>query len=118
MAQEMNDSPTEFLRSDVGGERTLAIIGEVDLAVKTQLNLELADLLAEAHSPALVDLSRVTFMDSTGLNAFCDADREGRALGVPLVLIGVPDGVRRVLDITGLWDHFEHRDKPIEPGQS
>ena len=64
MAEETNDSLTEFFRSDVGGERTLAIVGEVDLSVKTKLNRELADLLAEAHSPALLDLSGVTFIRS------------------------------------------------------
>jgi anti-anti-sigma factor len=114
MGDETNESPTEFLRSDVGGERTLAIVGDVDLAVKTDLDSELADLLAEAHSPALVDLSRVTFMDSTGLNALCGAQRAGRALGTPLVLVAVPEQVRRLLELTGLWDHFEHRDDLLQ----
>ena len=52
------------------------------------------------------------------LNALCSAERQGRAVGTPLVLVAVADPVRRVLELTSLWDHFEHRDNAAEPGQS
>jgi anti-sigma B factor antagonist len=48
---------------DVGGTTVVAVTGEVDIATTPQLRSALQD----AAEPLVVDLSGVTFMDSTGL---------------------------------------------------
>ena len=96
--------PTRFTRTDRDGERTLTIVGEIDIATKTELDLELADLLAEAHSPACVDLGGVSFMDSTAINALLLARRAGVENGTPLVVTAASVPARRVLEICGVWE--------------
>ncbi len=93
-----------FQRFDRANGRTLAVAGELDLAVGTQFADELTLLVAEAHSPAFVDLSGCTFMDSTGINALLTAREHGAAHGVPLVVAAASPACRRVLEVCGVWD--------------
>jgi anti-anti-sigma factor len=96
-----------FERSDRVSWRTLAIDGEIDMGVAAQLSGELTALLLEAHSPAFVDLSGVTFMDSTGIHALLVARRAGAAAGTPVVLVAPSRSCRSVLRASGVWDLFE-----------
>jgi anti-sigma B factor antagonist len=48
---------------DVGGTTVVAVTGELDIATTPQLRAALQD----AAEPLVVDLTSVTFMDSTGL---------------------------------------------------
>lgn len=96
-----------FQRSDRENGRTLAVDGEIDLAVGTRFSDELALLVAEAHSPAFVDLSACTFMDSTGINALLTAAESGAAAGVPLVVSAASPACRRVLEVCGVWDMLQ-----------
>jgi anti-anti-sigma factor len=72
--------------------------GELDMASVPQL--EVGDLDAVKAGPLNFDLSDLTFMDSTGLRAslhVAKALQSGR-----LILHGVQNEVRKVLDISGL----------------
>lgn len=93
-----------FSRSDRDGERTLTIVGDIDMATKTELEFELANLVTEAHSPACVDLRGVSFMDTTAINALLGARRSGGAVGIPLVVTAASRPAQRVLEICGVWD--------------
>jgi anti-sigma B factor antagonist len=80
--------------------------GEIDMAVAEQFQTELLTLIDHSKSPAFVDLSDVTFMDSTGVNALAAARRRAVESDVELVLIDPSRPVRLVLEATGLWAHF------------
>src|SRR5438552_1863783 len=72
--------------------------GKLDTASVPQL--EVGILEAVKAGPLNFDLSDLTFMDSTGLNAFL---RVAKALQSGcLILHGVQNEVRRVFDISGL----------------
>ena len=79
-----------------GTTEALRLEGEIDLAV--------ADQLAEALSTSIaggttaVDVSGVTFIDSTGLKVLLSAANALDGQG-PLVLLRPSSAVRRVLDI-------------------
>lgn len=96
-----------FKRFDRANGRTLAVDGEIDLAVGAEFTDELTLLVAEAHSPAFVDLSGCTFMDSTGINALLDAAEFGAEAGVPLVVVAASPPCRRVLEVCGVWDMLQ-----------
>jgi anti-anti-sigma factor len=83
-------------------ERTGAIrlSGELDLSTAVELEEVLRDAV-EDGGPILVDLSEVTFMDSTGIHAFLGAAVSLRGRGC-LILHGERDRVRRVLDLIKL----------------
>lgn len=99
-----------FERSDQQRGRTLAIAGEVDLAVVAEMDSELAALLAEADASAFVDLSGVSFMDAIGIHALLRATDAGGAVGKSVVLVAPSRPCRRVFDASGTSDLFDVTD--------
>jgi anti-sigma B factor antagonist len=63
----------------------------------------------EASSPAtlVVDLSKLTFLDSTGLRCIVTADERARSEGRRIVIVRGPDAVQRVFAITRLEERLE-----------
>lgn len=107
----MSGSPqVSFERRDVEGDRTLFVRGELDMANANEFRAQLADAMRESHSPTVVDLSAVAFMDSTGINVLCDAHDEASSFGSELLLIAPSPPCRRVFEILGLTNHFDIRD--------
>ncbi len=96
-----------FQRGDRDGFRTLTVGGEIDLATASAFEAELDAVIAEAHSPADVDLSGVTFIDSSGLHALIRARKRVVGTGVRLVLVNPSDACRQVLEITDTAQLFE-----------
>lgn len=80
--------------------RLVELSGEADM---TSLHLkEVLDAEVAAGPPLLVvDLSRLTFMDSWALRTILAAARELRLAGGTLALAGPSQGVRRVLELSG-----------------
>jgi anti-sigma B factor antagonist len=103
----MHADRASFERRERDGHRTLVVSGEVDLATAPRFLDQLIAVAAEAHSPALVDLSAVTFLDSSGLTALVDARRSFEDTDVSLVLVNPSPACRRVLEITGIDKLFE-----------
>jgi anti-anti-sigma factor len=103
----MNTDQASFERRERHGHSTLIASGEIDLATAPTFRQELLAVAAQAHSPALVDLSAVTFLDSSGLNALVDARGSLEDTDVSLVLLNPSTVCRRVLEITGIDKLFE-----------
>lgn len=80
----------------------LRLIGELDLATVRYLK-EACDGL-EGEGPVTLDLSEVTFVDSTGLHALVLYARENNAHG-PLILANPSGFVLRVMQIMKLDGH-------------
>jgi anti-anti-sigma factor len=102
------------------GEATcvLTLGGEADLAVAADIvKLGTAALQQQRTNAVVVDLSGVTFMDATSLGALIELRNAADKLGKPLRLHGIPPRVQRLLDLTGLSDHFAssgQADSPIQ----
>jgi anti-sigma B factor antagonist len=87
---------------DHGEITILTVEGELDLAAVPAFEAEL-HTLASAHRVRLViDLRKLTFCDSTGLDAFVRANQACAKEGGWLRLAAPQGSVRRVLEITGL----------------
>ena len=54
-----------------------------------------------------MDLSKLTFLDSTGLRCIVTADERARAEGRRIVIVRGPDAVQRVFAITRLEERLE-----------
>jgi len=85
----------------------MSVAGEIDLYTAPRLHGELATALA-GGGPAMivVDMSRVEFCDSTGMNVLLAAHRRAREGGGDLQLAGPRPAVRKVLQLTGLETVF------------
>ena len=99
---------TVDLLSDARGV-AVKLDGELDLATVPELDRHLARIEVTEVSRVLIDLSGVTFMDSTGLTAFIAA--RNRLKGDDSIVLTRPrPNVLRVFEITGLdnwiveWD--------------
>lgn len=79
---------------------SIRLSGELDMSSAPELDRVL-EAAAEPGGAILVDLSELTFMDSTGINAFLKAALSLSGRGC-LVLHGEQDRVRRVLDLVGV----------------
>lgn len=83
---------------DPGG-RSVRLEGEFDLANAPEVAAAIADLSGDGSAD--VDLSGVTFMDTSGLHALVQG---ARSLGedTPVVLVDPPSRVVRLMEIVGV----------------
>ena len=88
----------------------LEVDGEIDVSsAPGMLDSVLCAALADDHRQVVVDLRRVTFIDSTGLAAVLETNRRLRDQGVHLVLVRPSGIVRRLFEMTGLDDVVDLR---------
>ena len=102
------DEQASFGRADEPGSPCLVVAGEIDLAVAGQFASAVNDLLAAADGVAVIDLTGVTFFNSTGIGVLVDAATGATRRGVALT-VRPSDYVRRTLEITGLTGTFDLR---------
>jgi anti-anti-sigma factor len=81
--------------------------GELDLSSVNKVHDELRRVEADAPRVVLLDLSKLTFLDSTGLRCLVTADQRARDEGRRLVLVRGPDPVQRVFSITRLEERLD-----------
>jgi anti-sigma B factor antagonist len=88
---------------DRDDETTLYAFGDVDIVSRDAFTEALVALVDRNRERAVVDLSDVTFMDSSGIHALLVA--RGHAENAGRTLVVRPSApVRRVLSVTGLLD--------------
>lgn len=80
--------------------------GELDVFSSPRLREMLLDLVEEGGLHLVVDLSDVTFLDSTGLGVLVGIYHRLRARGGSLTFGGANDRVRRVFHVTQLTKIF------------
>jgi anti-sigma B factor antagonist len=86
----------------VGGDATLHTVflrGELDGTVAVDVVRRFRQM---AESTVVVDLRELTFIDGSGVNAFCRARHESEERGQTLIFRGAGESVRRVFTIMGL----------------
>jgi anti-anti-sigma factor len=86
----------------VGGITIAELTGELDIATAPPLLEQLLGMLRPGSSRLVVDLSKVSFCDASGLAVLVSAARRAGLLGGFLRLAAVSPATGRVLHITGL----------------
>jgi anti-sigma B factor antagonist len=84
----------------------LAVEGELDLASAPSLKWALEDVQSNHSHHVVVDMSHVTFIDSTALGVLVGAQRALDA-GVRLAIACSEENVLRIFELTGLDGMFE-----------
>jgi anti-anti-sigma factor len=79
----------------------VALGGDLDMAAVRMLDTNLARVEQDGITAIVLDLRDLRFVDSSGLHAFLQAKRRSEANGHQLVLVGVPETMRRLLELTG-----------------
>jgi anti-sigma B factor antagonist len=80
-------------------------VGELDMISAPLLEGLVAEVVRRARAKRLlIDLGDVTFLDAAGLSALGACHRDALELGTDLRISAARGIVRRVLDLTGMWD--------------
>ncbi len=85
----------------------VSLVGELDLSTVAKVQEELRRVEASAPATLVMDLSKLTFLDSTGLRCIVTADERARDEGRRMVIVRGPDAVQRVFSITKLDDRLD-----------
>ena len=95
----------EFSLQTIGPIRGCAVLqvaGEVDVYTAPMLREQIRELAAMGAVHLIADLSRVDFLDSTGLGALVGGLRRLRQAGGSLALVISTPRILRIFQITGL----------------
>ena len=84
----------------------LPLEGEIDLHVAPGIAASLKAMLADKPPQFVVDLSRVSYIDSSGLAVLIEAMQNVNAYGGKFGLAGLQDGVRPIFEIARLDQVF------------
>lgn len=85
------------------GLPVLVITGELDLATAPDVREAIRSTFLATGDRIVLDMSRVTFIDSTGIRTVLEAQQHATAT---LVLVAPSAPVTRVLDVTRLRGRF------------
>jgi anti-sigma B factor antagonist len=83
---------------------TLVLTGELDIASAVDLQYFVARACAQGARKIVLDLTRLSFMDSTGLRAILASHSVCRDHGAELILTPAQANVERVFEIAGVVD--------------
>ena len=95
------------IRSERQGDTCrVSPVGELDIASAGKLERELAAAAAGDAATIVLDLSGLTFIDSTGLRIVLDFNERCGGQGGRLAIVAGTPAVDRLLDIVGLRDRL------------
>ena len=99
----MDDEQLSVTTTRDGERAVIALAGELDVNTAPQVADELAQLTGgEPLTSVVIDVSRLTFLDSTGLRVILAGRESLQGAGATLALDGASGVVERVLEMTGL----------------
>jgi anti-anti-sigma factor len=112
--------PRERVEADMGeafkvatdngdGYVLVSVVGELDVATAPQLRNHLNKALGGGRQTAVLDLTGVTFVDSTALGVLIEANKLCDANGGTMRIAASESRVLKVFEITGLTELFDIR---------
>jgi anti-anti-sigma factor len=111
--------PRSFEVQDIvsDGRHRLVLSGELDLAPAAELEEMLLRLCADGTKEITVDLSKLSFMGSTGLRLVLLAKELCEQNGCGFLLVSGPPNIQRMFELTGLLHllPFQPEDSSITP---
>jgi anti-sigma B factor antagonist len=105
----MSDEAPAELTVDVmseGGTTVLVVCGELDAYSAPTLDAAVERILAQGADRLVLDLGGVGFIDSSGLRSMIRARKQIGEEPTSLQIRNPQPSTVRLLDITGLTDHF------------
>jgi anti-sigma B factor antagonist len=104
-----------------GRDQTLVLTGELELGSAASLQAAIARVCDGAPASLTIDLSKLMFIDSTGLAAIILASKICERDGYDFWLVPGPRAVQRLFEITGLIDvlpFHTHNSAPDEASET
>jgi anti-sigma B factor antagonist len=97
------------------GCHKLILDGDLDISSGPELKAIIVRLCEEGTERLTIDLSKLTFMDSTGLHAIISASQLCAKHGSGFSVTSAPLAVQRIFEICGLAEQpwFQGEDSPV-----
>ena len=89
-----------------GGSTILSPQGDVDMSRAPSFREHVRQAQQAKPSRVVIDMGQVEYMDSSGLATLVEAMRNGKGLGVELVLCGLNPKVLAIFEIARLHQFF------------
>jgi anti-anti-sigma factor len=104
--------PTTFSVAVVPDRREVAVVptGELDLVSVDAVDREVRELVRAGFDQIVLDLRRITFLDSSGLRLLLSLRNDAAREGHKLRLVPGPAEVQRVFQLTATRHLFSWRD--------
>jgi anti-anti-sigma factor len=90
--------------STQGTTTTISLRGEWDLAQRSAMRSVVNDVLERAPDCVVLDLSCLSFIDSTGVHGILELRKRLTQQRADLVIVPGPPAVQRIFEITGLTE--------------
>lgn len=103
----------QIVVSDDATTTTLALIGEWDLAQRAATRDVVEDVLARRPGRMVLDLRRVSFIDSSGVHAVVQLVDWAARLKIDLVIVPGPRAVHRVFEVCELIERLPFISDPV-----
>ena len=84
----------------------LPLEGEIDLHVSPRISAALAALCEQKPQRLVIDLSKVTYIDSSGLAVLIEGMQNVEAYGGKFILAGIQENVKPIFEIARLDQVF------------
>jgi anti-anti-sigma factor len=111
----VSELPVGLFEIDVssaeGGVKLIALRGELDFDDAPRLGRVLGELRAEGEQKLVIDISELTFIDSSGISVLVKAAKAAAAEDAAFVVAAPTPNVQRVFDIVNLSELVV-----VEPG--
>jgi anti-sigma B factor antagonist len=94
--------PLEIEVQQAEGRTLVMVAGELDASTASYLYDALSDLELTDARHVVIDLAKLTFMDSTGLSVLVTEHKRLEHVNGKLTIFSPPSAIRRLFEITGL----------------
>jgi anti-sigma B factor antagonist len=101
--------PPEFAIIEQGSEAghyVIAARGEIDLFTAPELKQVITEVIESGERRVAIDLSEVSFLDSTALGVLIGAVKRLRSRGGALAVVNTDSSIAKTFEITGLDQIF------------
>lgn len=99
--------PESMARKQEQDTNVLPLDGEIDLHVSPEVAASLRAMIESQPKQVVVDLTKVTYLDSSGLAVLIEGMQNVQKYGGKFGLAGVQEDVKHVFDIARLDQVFE-----------
>jgi anti-sigma B factor antagonist len=115
----LEESPLQIVVSHLKEHAYVVLAGELDGATAPFLVRTLVEVNATLEGDLVLDITQLSFIDSTGLSVFVSQHKKLSAKAQKFVIYGPTAMARRLFQITGLEDVLtiepldESKEKPV-----
>jgi anti-sigma B factor antagonist len=117
-APHLNDGALRIAVSQAGATTTIGLEGEWDLAAHIATRQAVGHALATRPERLVLDLSRLSFIGSCGVEAMISLVRRTERLNIQLLIVPGPKAVQRIFEICHLTDRLPFTKSPGQNQQS